>query len=193
MQNAKRKVIEGFTLIEALVAVTILLIGVLGPMSAATRGITDGLYAQNQLVATHLAQEALDLLSTQIDNNNINRDADLDGDIDSDDFLFGLGSCLDPATCAVILDSSGGSVGFSFPACSEVSNCDLSFDSSVGFYKPYVSGNTAFVGLVFKRTLTVKKLTVTAPIQVLLTVKVDWTNKLTLKSFELSRYGFDKN
>ena len=48
---------KGFTLIEALVAITILLLGVLGPLSAATRGITDGLVAKNKIVALGLAQE----------------------------------------------------------------------------------------------------------------------------------------
>ena len=60
---------HGFTIIEALVAITILLIGVLGPMAAATRGITDGLYAGNELVATYLAQEGIELVLAKVKFN----------------------------------------------------------------------------------------------------------------------------
>src|SRR3989344_6317076 len=111
---------QGFTIIESLVAITILIIGVLGPMTAATRGITDGYYAQNQLIATHLAQEGLELLSTQIENNNNIRDADNDGDNDNDDFLVNLGPCIDPNRCALSVNLSTNSVDFSFSSCAVI-------------------------------------------------------------------------
>jgi|SRR3989344_606963 len=184
----------GFTLVESLVAITILIIGVLGPMSVATRGITDGLYAQNQLIATHLAQEGLELLSLQVESNNVandgSGDADNDGDVDPDDFLFGLGACL-PASCAVVVYSSGDSVDFSFSSCASASNCDIVFtldliDPTIGFYKPYVSGNQ----VKFRRTLTVTSLT---PVEVLLQSTVTWTNKVNPQSITLHRYAFDRN
>ena len=51
---------NGFTLVEALVAIVILLIGVLGPLALAVRGITDGMYASNQIVANFLAVQGLE-------------------------------------------------------------------------------------------------------------------------------------
>lgn len=60
---------QGFTLLETLVAVTILIIGVLGPLSLASRGIADGLFAQNQLTASFLAEEALETLKSRRDGN----------------------------------------------------------------------------------------------------------------------------
>lgn len=51
---------SGLTLIEALVAITVLSVGVLGPLTIAARGIGDGLFARNQLAANYLAQEGLE-------------------------------------------------------------------------------------------------------------------------------------
>jgi len=180
--------LKGFTLVETLVAITILIIGVLGPMMSATRGITDGLYAQNQLIGTHLAQEGLELLGTQIESNNIlnHGDANGDGDTDSDDFLFDLGACVSSPYCGVIVESDGLSVNFSFPSCPSSSNCDIAFDSIAGFYKQYISGNQ----MKFKRTLSVTTLTAK---EVLLKSTVTWTNKSILQTVTLYRYAFDRN
>lgn len=171
---------KGLTLIETLVAITILLIGVLGPMTAATRGITDGLYAQNQLIGTHLAQEGLDLLGVQIQNNHTNRVA----------FLTGLGNCLASPYCAVGALAVSGPI--TFPSCSSVSDCKIAYDFASNFYKPY-DGSGNFVGPVFTRILTVESLTVT---EVLLKSRVVWKNKATDatdKVVELYRYAFERN
>src|SRR3989338_7587789 len=75
----------GFTLVETLVAITILVVGVLGPLNVATRGITDGFYAKNQITAIYLAQEGLDLVNNKL---HLTDDANLA------DWLDGLGTCL---------------------------------------------------------------------------------------------------
>ncbi len=59
----------GFTLVEALVAIAILLIGVLGPLAAAVRGITDGMYARNQIIANFLAMEGMEKIINRRDSN----------------------------------------------------------------------------------------------------------------------------
>ncbi|MBI2099827.1 MAG: prepilin-type N-terminal cleavage/methylation domain-containing protein [Candidatus Vogelbacteria bacterium] len=51
---------SGFTLLETLVAITILIIGVLGPLTLAVNGIVDGLYAKNQITANFLAVEGME-------------------------------------------------------------------------------------------------------------------------------------
>ncbi len=172
---------KGFTIIESLVAITILIIGVLGPMTAATRGITDGLYAQNQLIATHLAQEALELASIQIKNNPTG-------------FLNDLGNCL--VECAVVITPSD-SVSFSFDPCPSFNDCKMAYcntltcstPASAGFYK-YGSGD-GFVGPVFRRTLKVTSLGSNK--QVLLEAKVTWFNKpgTAEKNVTLYRYAFN--
>ena len=194
-QNAKCKVYNqtGFTLVESLVAITILIIGVLGPMTAATRGITDGLYAQNQLIATHLGQEGLELLSTQIANNNmppVDKNGDLTTDIN--DLLYDLEACKD-LDCAVAITSAG---DFSFSSCASSSNCQIAYSPVTGFYEKYDSSNASnFVGPIFTRTLKVDTLIVGGsgvPSEALLRSKVEWTNKSTSpqQKVELVRYAF---
>src|SRR3989344_7135507 len=63
---------RGFTLIEALAAITVLIIGILGPLTLAARGISDGLFAKNQITANYLAQEALELVVNRRDSNLVN-------------------------------------------------------------------------------------------------------------------------
>lgn len=166
---------SGFTLIESLVAITILIIGVLGPMMAATRGITDGLYAQNQLIATHLTQEALELASIQIEDNKVKDVL----------FLDGLDQCTSSnGGCAVVINPND--VSFSFGLCAGATNsCKMTYDSATGFYK-YGNGT----GPVFTRILTVTELE--SEKQALLEAKVTWVNKTGAaeKNVTLYRYVF---
>lgn len=75
---------KGFTLIETLVAITILLVGVIGPLTLAARGISDGLYAQNELTATLLAQEAIEVIINRRNSNTLDSErATFDGIFDS--------------------------------------------------------------------------------------------------------------
>ncbi|MBI2100531.1 MAG: prepilin-type N-terminal cleavage/methylation domain-containing protein [Candidatus Vogelbacteria bacterium] len=191
LKSHKLKAAPGFTLIESLVAITVLLIGVLGPMTAATRGITDGLYAGNQLVGTYLAQEGLELLSARIDQNNKgdSLDHDGDGDQDIDDLLSSLGACKYPSFCAVVFASATNLADVTFEACADASNCEIAYHETDGFYKPY-DGGGGFIGPVFTRTLTVQTLTAD---EVLLKSEVRWRNRATDpadKIVNLFRYAF---
>ncbi len=50
----------GFTLVETLVAVTVLLLVIIGPMTVAQKGIQNAYYANEQVTAVFLAQEAIE-------------------------------------------------------------------------------------------------------------------------------------
>lgn len=60
---------KGFTLIETLVAISILLLSILGPMTFAAQGIQNTYYAKDQIVAFYLAQEGIELIRATRDNN----------------------------------------------------------------------------------------------------------------------------
>ncbi|MCD5382477.1 MAG: type II secretion system GspH family protein [Candidatus Pacebacteria bacterium] len=51
---------KGFTLVETLVAVTVLLLAIVGPMVVAARGFQSAYFAREQMAAVFLAQEALE-------------------------------------------------------------------------------------------------------------------------------------
>ena len=59
----------GFTIIETLVAVTVLMIAVSGPLVVASKGLTTALYARDQVIASYLAQETMEMIKNIRDNN----------------------------------------------------------------------------------------------------------------------------
>ena len=85
---------QGFTLVEMFVAVLVLVMAVLGPMTLFSRLISDGMYARDQVVASYLAKEGLELA---IEKEN----RDPGGDWSED--------CLDG--CLLWLDKDGDEIG----------------------------------------------------------------------------------
>ena len=69
IQNSHKR---GFTFIETLVAITVLLIAVVAPMSLAQDGILAARLAQDQIVAFYLGQEGVELVKNLRDNNRLN-------------------------------------------------------------------------------------------------------------------------
>lgn len=59
----------GFTLIETLVAITVLTTAIVAPMSLAARALASAFYARDQVAAFHLAQEAIEAVRNIRDNN----------------------------------------------------------------------------------------------------------------------------
>ena len=60
---------RGFTLIETLVAVSLLSVAIVAPMSLTTKSLAAAYYARDQIVAFHLAQEAVETVRHFRDNN----------------------------------------------------------------------------------------------------------------------------
>jgi prepilin-type N-terminal cleavage/methylation domain-containing protein len=62
---------KGFSLVETLVAITILLTAIGAPMTIAQRSYSDSRIAKNRAVAIFLAQEAIEYVRNVRDTNNI--------------------------------------------------------------------------------------------------------------------------
>ena len=62
---------SGFTMVEALVAITILLIAVIGPLSLLTTALRDSVYLKNEITANYLAQEGLEMVIYLNDSGEI--------------------------------------------------------------------------------------------------------------------------
>lgn len=60
---------KGFTLIETMVAVTILTVAIVSPMTLTTRSLTSAYYARDQIAAFHLVQEAIEAVRSVRDGN----------------------------------------------------------------------------------------------------------------------------
>lgn len=60
---------RAFTLVETLVAITVLMIAIAGPLTITNKALRAALYARNQVVANYLAQDALEMVKNIRDNN----------------------------------------------------------------------------------------------------------------------------
>lgn len=65
---------RGFTIVETLVAITILMIAIAGPLSIASKGLTGAITSRDQMIATYLAQESVEVIKNIRDNNIANGD-----------------------------------------------------------------------------------------------------------------------
>jgi prepilin-type N-terminal cleavage/methylation domain-containing protein len=62
---------SGFTLVETLVAIAILMIAIAGPLTVAEKGLSAAIYARNQLMASYLAQDAMESIKNIVDSNEL--------------------------------------------------------------------------------------------------------------------------
>lgn len=191
IRRSSKKISDGFTLVEALVAITILIIGVLGPMTAATRGITDGLYAQNQLMATYLAQEGVELVVAKVRNN-----IDKYNPGDPNSWLNDLGTCSDSNIDCNIFDVFGELTTGSFVSCFGVStNCEMRYNRDTGFYEKHNLASQNQGGLVFARQISLVKTTGVSPPsdeEIKIKVTISWKDKLTDRSLTLVDYLYKR-
>src|SRR4051812_29896076 len=92
--KAGKGVQKGFTLVEAMVAISILSLAVTGPLVIAQKGIGSAIYARDQVTASYLAQEGVEYVRNVRDTNRIA----------GSPWLTGLSACLETGLgqrCAV--------------------------------------------------------------------------------------------
>jgi len=74
--NILQKTYRGFTIVETLVAIAILMIAVTGPLVAASRSLNAALYSRDQMIGSFLAQEVMEVIKSQRSNAVINNESD---------------------------------------------------------------------------------------------------------------------
>ncbi len=82
-----QKVTRSFTLVETLVAITIIMIVILGPFDTLQNAANAAFIARDQLIANSLAQEGVEYVRSKRDNNYLSRRKN---NISTPDFLGGL-------------------------------------------------------------------------------------------------------
>jgi len=186
---------KGFTLVETLVAITVLMIGVIGPLNTAVKGITDGLFAANQIAANYLAQEAIETVLWK-------RNVDIQGpNGDGTDWAINLNNlaqnCKDPlgnsASVCVIDPWDGTGDVITSATCpgttpnrSSPTPCDLIFsDTQAKYVNP--SGAGATIGTVFsRRVYLIPTILATGEVgEIKVVAKIDWSNRGDPRSMTL--------
>ncbi|KND48285.1 MAG: putative Type IV pilus pilin [Parcubacteria bacterium C7867-002] len=86
------RVSSGFTIVETLVAIAILMIAVAGPLVAASRSLNAALYSRDQMIGSFLAQETMEVIKSRR-SNVVN--------VDPANWPGGYASCTAVSPCEV--------------------------------------------------------------------------------------------
>lgn len=173
---------KGFTLIETFIAITVLLMAILGPMTLVSRSIADASYAANQITAFYLAQEGLELVINRREQNE---------DLPDNLWLQGLDDC-DNKLCEIYLDDRSDIVT---KVCAP-EGCENFVLDNEGRYT-YADLAADSKPTSFNRSIIIKpqpSLPVTGrgnvhselTIDAIVDVWVDWNDKGKIRSFNLS-------
>jgi prepilin-type N-terminal cleavage/methylation domain-containing protein len=160
MKKIKDKKEKGFTLIEVLVAIFILVVAVTGPMSAAQNSLKASFLARDQVVAYYLAQEPIEALKNLRNNESLEANNWIDNSA--------IAQCFNPSNkqCSFSVDTGD------FRSCgSRVFDdedglmCDpLAIEN--GFYVQSNGDESKFTRAIFMNELT--------PDEAEVTVVVEW-------------------
>jgi len=161
---------SGLTIVETLVAITILVSAVTGPLVIYSNSITNARIAQDRTIAVYLAQEGLEFIMYRV-TSNFN---------DGTDWLVpDLNPCADGTPCEIdaLLDSivSCPSAGCSLLRLDPVSNL---FN--------YSSGPTT----IYRRDITIQPSFGGNPGNALVAVTVSWQGPEKVESFTLQQHLF---
>lgn len=120
MMKSIIKINHGFTIVETLVAVAILMISIAGPLTIAQKGLMAAIYARDQSVAAFLAQDAVEYIKNYRENN------------DWDTWSNKFSSCTQSSPCNIDTTQDNTQV---------TSSLNLMHDNSG--YRPYTAGGVA--------------------------------------------------
>lgn len=160
---------RGFTLVETLVAISILLISTAGPLTFAQSGLRASFLARDQVGAFYLAQDAIETIKNLRDNQG------LDG---VSPWLSNLGSCKPSvAGTTVVCNIDTRQTNIQFVSCVNGTNtCSpMLYDPLAHEYVISRSGlNSLNNKSKYTRTIYVTETESDREVQIV--VKVDWTS-----------------
>jgi prepilin-type N-terminal cleavage/methylation domain-containing protein len=174
---------KGFTLLETLVAITILVTVITGPLALAVYSISASLISQNQITAFYLSQEAVEFIKNVRDSNILHGNS----------WLNGLENCIGEINGCYIdiphyYDSST-----LFPPTNIIQPCSgtcpkIQYDEG-GYYYNYQSGEET----IFTRTVKITKINIGGgENEARIDVIIQWPEKFGgTKSFTLQQYIFN--
>jgi prepilin-type N-terminal cleavage/methylation domain-containing protein len=170
MVNSFKNKNKGFTLVETMVAITVLVVGTLGPLVIAAQGIASGGYAKDQIIAYYLAQEGVEYIRSVRDTNVLNK-------VSKSLWLTPLDIPCDGSSgkpgCK--LDARAGTTP---TACSSSTGCGLLKVTNSGYYG-YSGSNTVY-------TRTIKLIPGSTTDIETIQVTMNWTSRGSPRSLTLS-------
>ncbi len=165
----KKSLHNGFTLIETLVAITILITIITAAFSAAQSGISLSTLSRDQIIAFYLAGEGVEQIRNMRDENGLKKQNWLTGfaSTSNDPCYFGK-TCTIDAVNNQVLACSG-----DFGSCAI-----LKEDSGTGFY-----GYTAsWANTPFRREIQLEQINAN---EISVTVRMSWSQGLLSRQFQI--------
>jgi|SRR3989344_2685863 len=178
INNKSKNKFNGFTLVETLVAISILLMAVVAPLVLITSNITAAFSVKDKITALYLAEDAVDFVKYKTDTNFNEGDAN---------WLDGVDACVAGGGQPCYVDSFNDTV----QTCGGVCTTPIKFNSSTNVYE-YISGTDS----KFRRTITIVPVTqdpnpsTLDPDEVIITALVEWEYKGVTKQTEISEHAF---
>jgi len=122
---------EGFSLIEMLVAVSILLLVIVGPMTITSRAAKSASFATEQVQATFLAQEGFEMVQ-KIRDDLLLTFLNTDAGTPWATFTTGAAyqSCFTVSGCGLEWNSTGSAIITPVISCSTPANCLLHYEAT---------------------------------------------------------------
>ncbi|MEK7480998.1 MAG: prepilin-type N-terminal cleavage/methylation domain-containing protein [Patescibacteria group bacterium] len=162
---------KGFSLIETLVAVTVLVGAITGPLTLASQGIKAASLFKNQLIASNLAQEGMELGRSRRDSNVLRAES----------WLTNLETvCL--TACSVRYDPRDNSAAqVVFISCPS-GECPKFYITPEGFYVQKSNPDVGDQETIFTRTIQITNVNVR---EVKITSRVTWQERFSQQSIVL--------
>jgi type II secretory pathway pseudopilin PulG len=163
----------GFTFVETLVAIAVLLLAVTAPLFLAAQGLKVARIARNQVIANYLAQEAVEYIRYRRDTNILSG-------FTGSNWLAGLSDCLDGSHCTI--DPHVAPAEQIAPCMGKAQTClPLRFDPDTGVY-----GYSPEQDSIFTRTVSLDYDGSDPDTEVLLSVTVSWQDGLIARSYTVT-------
>lgn len=165
---------KGFTIIEALVAIAVLMMALGGPLVLAVSSIGDARASKNKVTAFYLAEEALEYVRNVRDSNFLQRTTETSSPKPTD-WLAGLSNCFS-GNCYFDVFISPPSIA----SC--VGTCPLMKINNTNNHYGYTGADS-----IFTRYITI----VNSGNEIKVTVTVVWTEHGTTKWVVLTQNMFN--
>ena len=162
---------SGFTFIETLVAIAILLLAVVAPLSLVYQSLAASRVARNQVTAIYLAQESIEFIRATRDTNALS----------GNDWLEGLGDCIAEDGCYIDIPDAG------VQPCE--GECPMVQYNSTNYLYGHGDGTKLVEDSVFRRTIIIEEST--PGLEVHVETRVEWLEGTAERNVTLDEYIYN--
>lgn len=165
---------NGFTLIETMVAVVILSVALVGPLTIITKGLNSAFFSRDQITAFYLAQEAVEYVRNRRDQNTIQGLTWLDG---LEPVCTGVNPCL--------IDVTG---DYTLPTPTDIVECATGTCPIMRYDGNFYNYDSGGVATPFTREV---RLTSVSVVEYIVSVNISWRTGTFARSFFVKEYMFN--